>query len=68
MTIPPEGEAKHVSSDAVPAAIEDSLTGPTSSCIDESDFVTVREDQDLQRGLQQRHVGLIAIAGAIVRT
>jgi amino acid transporter len=34
--------------------------------LDESDFVTVREDQDLRRGLHQRHIGLIAIAGAIV--
>lgn len=29
------------------------------------DFVTVNEDRDLARGLQQRHVSLIAIAGAI---
>jgi amino acid permease len=35
--------------------------------LDESDFVTVTENQDLKRGLHQRHVSLIAIAGAIVR-
>ncbi|RYO85025.1 hypothetical protein DL766_005666 [Monosporascus sp. MC13-8B] len=29
------------------------------------DFVTVNEDRDLARGLHQRHVSLIAIAGAI---
>lgn len=32
----------------------------------EDDFVTTHEEQDLKRGLSQRHVGLIAIAGAIV--
>lgn len=36
------------------------------SALDESDFVTVKEDRDLKRGLHQRHVSLIAIAGAIV--
>ncbi|CAL5866445.1 uncharacterized protein PFLUO_LOCUS653 [Penicillium psychrofluorescens] len=51
-----ETGSKHLRSDAVPAA----FAGP-----DESDFVTVREDQDLRRGLHQRHIGLIAIAGAI---
>lgn len=38
-----------------------------SSALDEADFVTVKEDRDLKRGLHQRHVSLIAIAGAIVR-
>ncbi|KAJ9607592.1 hypothetical protein H2200_007670 [Cladophialophora chaetospira] len=33
--------------------------------LDESDFVTVTEDRNLKRGLHQRHVSLIAIAGAI---
>lgn len=31
----------------------------------EGDFVTQNEDRDLSRGLHQRHVSLIAIAGAI---
>ena len=31
----------------------------------DGDFVTVNEDRDLARGLEQRHVSLIAIAGAI---
>ena len=35
--------------------------------LEEADFVTAQEDQDLKRGLSQRHIGLIAIAGAIVR-
>lgn len=35
--------------------------------IHESDFVTYTEQQDLRRGLHQRHISLIAIAGAIVR-
>lgn len=32
---------------------------------DETDFVTQNEDRDLHRGLHQRHISLIAIAGAI---
>ena len=32
---------------------------------DSADFVTRNEDEDLSRGLHQRHVSLIAIAGAI---
>lgn len=34
--------------------------------IDNADFVTDNETQDLRRGLSQRHISLIAIAGAIV--
>jgi amino acid transporter len=33
--------------------------------IDNADFVTDHESQDLKRGLSQRHISLIAIAGAI---
>jgi amino acid transporter len=32
----------------------------------EGDFVTPNEQKDLRRGLYQRHIGLIALAGAIV--
>lgn len=32
----------------------------------EGDFVTSNERKDLARGLEQRHIGLIALAGAIV--
>lgn len=32
----------------------------------EGDFVTANERNDLARGLHQRHIGLIALAGAIV--
>lgn len=32
----------------------------------EGDFVTPNEQKDLRRGLHQRHIGLIALAGAIV--
>ena len=35
------------------------------SRIDEADFVTPREESHLARGLSQRHISLIAIAGAI---
>ena len=35
------------------------------SHIDEADFVTNREESSLSRGLSQRHISLIAIAGAI---
>lgn len=44
-------------------------SGPTftnSHRIDNADFVTENETQDLKRGLSQRHISLIAIAGAIV--
>lgn len=36
------------------------------SFIEEGDFVTRAEERDLARGLHQRHISLIAIAGAIV--
>lgn len=35
--------------------------------VEDSDFVTRNEERDLSRGLHQRHISLIAIAGAIVR-
>lgn len=38
----------------------------SSSRTEEGDFVTRTEERDLSRGLHQRHVSLIAIAGAIV--
>lgn len=42
------------------------IVGPSTSSNDhEGDFVTENEDRDLSRGLHQRHVSLIAIAGAI---
>ncbi|KAJ5610869.1 hypothetical protein N7510_007588 [Penicillium lagena] len=58
-------DSKHVQSDAFPAAFAGPNTQLDPPSLDESDFVTVREDQDLRRGLHQRHIGLIAIAGAI---
>lgn len=45
-----------------PASPERDLQG-----LHEADFVTYNEQQDLKRGLHQRHISLIAIAGAIVR-
>lgn len=33
--------------------------------VSDGDFVTEREDRDLNRGLHQRHISLIALAGAI---
>ncbi|KAI1609513.1 amino acid permease/ SLC12A domain-containing protein [Exophiala viscosa] len=65
MADPSGADPKHVRSDAVAATFAGSNTRPVSSSLDESDFVTAREDQDLRRGLHQRHIGLIAIAGAI---
>lgn len=41
-------------------------TFTNSHRIDNADFVTSNETQDLKRGLSQRHISLIAIAGAIV--
>lgn len=61
---------KHVQHAAEPAVLgeADEAQLQSRTLIDDSDFVTAREDQDLRRGLHQRHIGLIAIAGAIVRT
>ena len=42
-------------------------TFTNSHKIDDGDFVTANETRDLKRGLSQRHISLIAIAGAIVR-
>lgn len=39
---------------------------PSSSRLQEADLVTQNEERDLSRGLHQRHISLIAIAGAIV--
>ena len=39
--------------------------GAGPSHIDDADFVTDREETHLHRGLSQRHISLIAIAGAI---
>lgn len=39
--------------------------GPSNNRI--GDVVTVNEERDLVRGLHQRHISLIALAGAIVR-
>lgn len=45
---------------------DDNAPQPNSSgALDEADFVTTNEDRDLKRGLSQRHISLIAIAGAI---
>lgn len=41
------------------------VAGPSGSNDHEGDFVTENEDRDLNRGLEQRHISLIAIAGAI---
>ncbi|CZT19761.1 related to general amino acid permease [Ramularia collo-cygni] len=44
----------------------ESFAGPSSRPnVSEGDFVTEREDRDLNRGLHQRHISLIALAGAI---
>lgn len=37
----------------------------SGSRIEEADFVTHNEERDLSRGLKQRHISLIALAGAI---
>lgn len=49
------------------SAHEDSETPnfTNSHRIDNADFVTDNEARDLKRGLSQRHISLIAIAGAI---
>ncbi|KIW67765.1 hypothetical protein PV04_06995 [Phialophora macrospora] len=60
-----ESVSKQIPSAAQPQVDWDPETQQRSSRLDESDFVTVAEDRDLRRGLHQRHVSLIAIAGAI---
>jgi amino acid transporter len=43
-----------------------SIAGPSNRHnVSEGDFVTETEERDLHRGLSQRHISLIAIAGAI---
>lgn len=42
-----------------------SVTETTARNDQQGDFVTENEDRDLSRGLHQRHISLIAIAGAI---
>lgn len=55
---------KHVGVDIEPPPHD--LPGEASgSRIEEADFVTRNEEHDLSRGLKQRHISLIAIAGAI---
>lgn len=39
--------------------------GVSKAIIEEGDFVTRTEDEELSRGLSQRHISLIAIAGAV---
>ena len=57
---------KQIESHTQPTASWEPHSRPRPSVLDESDFVTVTEDRDLRRGLHQRHLSLIAIAGAIV--
>jgi amino acid permease len=64
----PRGEADNSTKPSRPTAESPLLAGaqlPTSYGGHEGDFVTENEDRDLSRGLHQRHVSLIAIAGAI---
>ena len=58
---------KRIRSHAEPQVGWDPEGGQSRAQLNETDFVTVTEDRDLKRGLHQRHISLIAIAGAIVR-
>lgn len=53
----------------VEPSVEINENQPSSSVnpAENGNFVTNIEERDLSRGLHQRHVSLIAIAGAIVR-
>jgi amino acid permease len=57
---------KNIEAHAGPASEHTRHDLRPTTVLDESDFVTITEDRDLRRGLHQRHVSLIAIAGAIV--
>lgn len=50
-----------------PAEINENAPSSSGIAAEEGNFVTHIEERDLSRGLHQRHVSLIAIAGAIVR-
>lgn len=52
--------------DGVVMSAEDEGVPTFRPRVDDADFVTNNETQDLKRGLSQRHISLIAIAGAIV--
>lgn len=58
---------KHVGGITIaPHQVDDDAPPPTSGGrLDAADFVTANEDRDLKRGLSQRHISLMAIAGAI---
>ncbi|GIZ38321.1 hypothetical protein CKM354_000174100 [Cercospora kikuchii] len=64
-----DGTAKNghaiLSASVLPEDTTFSRAGPAPPADHEADFVTRNEDEDLNRGLHQRHVSLIAIAGAI---
>lgn len=49
----------------IEVAPDSTAAGPSRTNVAEGDFVTEQEDRDLNRGLHQRHISLIALAGAI---
>ncbi|KAK5953861.1 hypothetical protein OHC33_005131 [Knufia fluminis] len=57
-------QRKQTNVQEVPSTITDAAEA-SGNRIEEGDFVTRNEEQDLVRGLHQRHISLIAIAGAI---
>lgn len=64
MAAPPHDVDKHVGVGVEPP-LHDVSGAASGSRIEEADFVTRNEEHDLSRGLKQRHISLIAIAGAI---
>lgn len=64
MAAPRHDADKHVGVDVEPP-LHDLAGAASGSRIEEADFVTHNEERDLSRGLKQRHISLIAIAGAI---
>lgn len=66
MSVSPVPQPRGV--DRKPAVTDEQRLNPElhHQGLHEGDFVTFNEQQDLRRGLHQRHISLIAIAGAIV--
>jgi len=76
MSVDPESVPQPLGTDRKPGVADGEAHFASSSperdhdlqALHEADFVTYNEQQDLRRGLHQRHISLIAIAGAIVST
>lgn len=65
MSVRSESIADDGKQHAVVDVAPESIAGPSRANVSDGDFVTENENRDLDRGLHQRHISLIALAGAI---